>query len=140
MDMLTDMLAPQKAYSCFRKWEKSSPGWSLTYFFKSILWRYSLFFFSFFCFFDSCFFYLFAWCFTKSKMDILVHIWIYGRVSDKKNFTRLISGNKTTVFCLNTLFLIDTINICELRYLEFDSFIHRKIKRKECNNCLEHCS
>ena len=74
--------------------------------------------------------------FFKSKMYILIPIWIF----DKKIFTRPISGNMTTFFGLNTLFLIHAVNICELHYLEFDSFLHRKMKRKERNNCLEHCS
>ena len=58
-------------------------------------WRYSLFLFSFFCFFVFllcfCFFGLFV-CFLKLKM---IHIRICRRGSDKKAFTRSISGNKT---------------------------------------------
>ena len=71
-------------------------------FFQSIFRRYSLFFFSFFCFFVFLlllllFFCLFV-CFLKLKIYILIQIRLYGRVSDKKIFTRSISGNKTNFF------------------------------------------
>ena len=46
-----------------------------------------------------CFFCLFV-CFLKLKIYILIHIRLCGRVSDKKIFIRLISGNKTTFFDL----------------------------------------
>ena len=49
-----------------------------------------LFWFLFFC--------LFVLCFLKLKVYILIHIWLCGRVSDKKTFTRPISGNKTNFF------------------------------------------
>ena len=93
----------KRKYSCFWKcgWhKKSSPQRPQIYFFKSIFRRYSLFFFSFFCFFDYCFFCLFVRCFLKWKMYILIHIWLCGRVSDKKSFNKPISGNKTTFFGL----------------------------------------
>ena len=41
------------------------------------------------------------------------------------------------LFLALTHFFKYAINICELHYLEFDSFLHRKMKR---NNCPEHCS
>ena len=88
------VLLGQKKNFCFRKcgWrEKSSPGRPQVYFFQSTFWRYSLFFFSFFCFFLFLFFCLFVCCF-------LIDIRLYGRVSDKKMFTRPISGNKTNFF------------------------------------------
>ena len=60
--------------------------------------EYPLFFFSFFCFFlHSCFLCLFV-CFLKLRRCILTHIRLCGLVSDKKFFTRLNSGNKTTFF------------------------------------------
>ena len=62
-------------------------------FFKSIFQRYSIFFFSFFC----CFFCLFV-CLLKLKIYILLHSRLWGRVENKKHFTRPISGNKTTSF------------------------------------------
>ena len=51
-----------------------------------------LFFLRFFCFF--CFIF-------KSKIYILIHIRLCGRVSDKKIFTRPISGNKINFFWPN---------------------------------------
>ena len=39
------------------------------------------FFLGFFCYLFVC---LFVWCFFKLKMYILIHIWLYGRVDDKK--------------------------------------------------------
>ena len=45
-----------------------------------------------FAFFDSCL------CFLELKMYILIHIRRCGRVSDKKNSTRPVSGNKITFF------------------------------------------
>ena len=50
-----------------------------------------------FAFFDSCFFGWFVY-FFKFKICILIQIRICGRVSEKKCFTRPISGNKTTSF------------------------------------------
>ena len=65
---------------------------------------YSLFF-SFFCFFCLlvffCFvlgFFFFFFFFFKLKIYILIHIWLCERVSNKKIFTRPISGNKTNFF------------------------------------------
>ena len=52
-----------------------------------------------FAFFVFLFFCLFV-CFLKLKTYILIHIRLCGRVSDKKNFTRSFSGNKTTFLCL----------------------------------------
>ena len=48
------------------------------------------------------FFYVVVVCllFLNLKIYILIHIWLCGRVSDKKIFTRPISGNKTTFFGL----------------------------------------
>ena len=40
----------------------------------------------------------FLFFFFKLKIYILIHIRLCGWVSDKKNFTRPISGNKTTFF------------------------------------------
>ena len=50
-----------------------------------------------FDFFDACFLLLllFVCCFLNLKMYILIHIRLYGRVSNKKTFTRPISRNKT---------------------------------------------
>ena len=96
-----------KKNSCFRKcrWrEKSSPGRPQIFFFLSIFRRYSLSFFSFFCFLLLLFFLfvcLFICCFLKSKMYILIHIRLSGRVSHKKIFTRPISGNKTIFFLVS---------------------------------------
>ena len=72
-------------------------------FFLSILRRYSIFFFSFFRFFYIVVFCLFVW-FLKIKIYILIHIRLCGQVSDKKNFTRSISGNKTLCFWPNKYF------------------------------------
>ena len=41
---------------------------------------------------------LFIWCFLKLKMCIMIHNQLWGRLSDKKFFTRPISGNKTIFF------------------------------------------
>ena len=49
--------------------------------------------------------YLFAYlfvCFLKLKIHVLIHIRLCGRMSDKKNFTRPISGNRTTFFFFGT--------------------------------------
>ena len=61
-------------------------------------------FFSFFSF-------LFVWIslcvcvfLVKQKMYILIQFWLCGRVSDKKNFTRPIFGNKTAFFDLTPFF------------------------------------
>ena len=46
-----------------------------------------------------CFFFaFFAICLLKWKIYILIHIRLSGRVSNKKIFTRSVSGNKITVF------------------------------------------
>ena len=55
---------------------------------------FALFLF-FFVFFVLFFFGLFV-CLMKLKFYILMHIRLCGWMSDKKNFTRPISGNKTT--------------------------------------------
>ena len=59
-----------------------------------------------FAFFDYCFFCLFVRCFLKLKMYILIHIWLCGRVSDKKSFNKPISGNKTTFLAWNALAML----------------------------------
>ena len=41
---------------------------------------------------------LFVWCILKFNMYLLIHIWLCSRVSVKKNFICLISGNKTSFF------------------------------------------
>ena len=53
--------------------------------------------------------------FLKIKMYIPIHIWQYGRVSDKKIFTRPISGNNTTfiVASRSSLFL-EKVNFLKL--------------------------
>ena len=51
-----------------------------------------------FCFFVFCFCLYVS--FLKLKVCILIHIQLYGRVSDKNFFTLPISGNKTTFFGL----------------------------------------
>ena len=136
MDMLTDMLGQKKITLVSGNAvdeKKSSPEWMQTSFFKSIFLRFlfsSLVCFACFAFLILVFFCLFVWCFLKLKMYILIHIWICGRVSDKKISTWPISGNKTSFFGLNTLFLIDAINIYEWRCLEFDSYISRKWNAK----------
>ena len=78
--------------------KKYSPGRPQIYFLKYIFWRYSLVFFSFFFFF--CIVFCLFVCFLKLKIYILIHIRLGRRVSDKKNFTRSISRNKTTFFGL----------------------------------------
>ena len=50
------------------------------------------------------FLFLFFFYFLKLKTYILIHIWLCGRVSDKKNFTWPFSGNKTTFFGLSITF------------------------------------
>ena len=76
--------------------KKYSPGRPQIYFLKYIFRGYSLVFFSFFFFF--CIVFCLFVCFLKLKIYILIHIRLGGRVSDKKNFTRSISRNKTTFF------------------------------------------
>ena len=58
-----------------------------------------LFFFSFFCSLPF-FFFSFSFSLLKLKIYILVHIWLCGRLSDKKIFIWLISKNKTSFFFL----------------------------------------
>ena len=61
--------------------------------FRSIFHKYSLSFFSLFCFLSSCYLRgFFLWI----KNIILIYIRLYERVSDKKIFSRPIFGNKTT--------------------------------------------
>ena len=76
--------------------KKYSPGRPQIYFLKYIFRGYSPVFFSFFFFF--CIVFCLFVCFLKLKIYILIHIRLGGRVSDKKNFTRSISRNKTTFF------------------------------------------
>ena len=107
--MLRTFITDQKKH-CFwicRDEKKSSP-WQLQIYFFYLLFRgYSLFFLSLFClffipvFFFSFCFWLFA-CFLKLKLYILIHIWLWGRVSDKKSLTQPISENKTTFLWPNT--------------------------------------
>ena len=95
---------PKKKYSCFRKygWQKKfSPGRPQIYFFT----RFSgyILFFSLvsFAFFNTYFFVCLFVCslfFEIKNVYSDTHSTICGRVSDKKNFTRPIFGNKTT-FC-----------------------------------------
>ena len=58
-----------------------------------------------FCFLFICFLFVLFFCFffklMKLKKYILIQIRLCGRVSDKKIFTRPISGNKTTFFGLS---------------------------------------
>ena len=93
----------RKKYSCFQKcsWEKNLHLGSHKFIFLNrfsgdILFS-SLVSFAFFVFSFFFFFCLFA-CFLKLKMYVLIHIQLCGQVSDKKFFTWLISGNKTTFF------------------------------------------
>ena len=60
-----------------------------------VLYSWVCFVFVFFCLFFLFFFGLFV-CLMKLKFYILIHIRLCGWMSDKKNFTRPISGNKTT--------------------------------------------
>ena len=93
-----------KLYQCyFKLGQKKKYSWPQIYFFNrssgNILFSSSVsfsFFWNlvFFCFW---FFWLFV-CFLKLKIYILIHIRLCGRVSDKKIFTRPISGNKATFF------------------------------------------
>ena len=59
-------------------------------------------FFSFFCFLLVC---KCVFC-SKPKIHILIHIRLCERLSEKNNFTRLTSGNKTAYFFLLT-------NVCK---------------------------
>ena len=58
------------------------------------------------------FFYVFCLfvCFSKLKKYILIHTRLCGRVSEKKVFTRSVSGNKTT-FCQPNLNKFNCIKI-----------------------------
>ena len=136
MDMLTDMLGQKKITHVSGNEKNIHPGGRNFIFLINFL----EIFFTFFCFFDSCFFCLFVWCFLKPKIYILIPIWIFRRVSDKTNFHLADFQKHDYFFWPWYTILIDLINICDLCYLEFDSFIHRKMKRKKRNNCLEHCS
>ena len=110
-------LGRKKKYSCFRKcgWrEKSSSGRLQIYFFKS---------FSGDIIFSSlvCFTFLYFWgffcllvCFFKLKVYILIHIWLWGWVRDKKSFTRPIYRNKTACFYLIEKFVHCFFWICSL--------------------------
>ena len=117
-----------KNYSRFRKWgwwKKSSPrrptiifSINLTEFYylnvyhygfkiQSLTWTYHCRFQNlqpalFFSFFSFLFVYVsvFFFSFSKQKIYILIQSWLCGWASDKKKFTRLISGNKTTFFAL----------------------------------------
>ena len=85
------------------------------FFFKSVFRRCSLLFFCFFAgfffaFFDSFFFCLFVWCFWKSKMYILIHIWLCERVSDKKKFHSANFQKQNSFFWPNINFLITKQN------------------------------
>ena len=66
-------------------------------FFQSIFRRYSLFFFSFFCFFCILVVVVVVFVFFAC-LFVFWNFRLYGRVSDKKIFTRPISGNKTNFF------------------------------------------
>ena len=94
--------------------EKNLHPGSRKFIFLSIFRRYSLLFFNFFCFFYSCFLFVCLF-FLKIKMYIPIHIRQYGRVSDKKIFTRPISGNNTTfiVASRSSLFL-EKVNFLKL--------------------------
>ena len=94
----------RKKYSCFQKcsWEKNLHLGSHKFIFLNrfsgdILFS-SLVSFAFFVFFSFFFFFCLFACFLKLKMYVLIHIQLCGQVSDKKFFTWLISGNKTTFF------------------------------------------
>ena len=67
-------------------------------FFESIFQRCSIFFFSFFCCFCIHGFFCLFVCLLKLKICVLLHSRLWGRVENKKHFTRPISGNKTTSF------------------------------------------
>ena len=94
----------RKKYSCFQKcsWEKNLHLGSHKFIFLNrfsgdILFS-SLVSFAFFVFFSFFFFFCLFACFLKLKMYVVIHIQLCGQVSDKKFFTWLISGNKTTFF------------------------------------------
>ena len=94
--------------------------------------RYSLFFFSFFCF---LFVYFFLVCFVlffKLKIFVLIHIWFCGRVSDKKFSTRPICGNMTTFFFCPSINWLNSISgeakLPKKLYLKSDSHLPKKIR------------
>ena len=77
------------------RWSKLKVHSKLAHDIKSrqICHRYTLFFFSLFCFLSSCLFVFFVLClsFFKLKIYILIHIRLCGRVSDKTILTRSIA-------------------------------------------------
>ena len=61
---------------------------------------------------------LFVSCFLKLKMYIMIHNQLWGRLSDKKFFTRPISGNRL----LFLLYFCYEDNACRSRFLQIIIF------------------
>ena len=91
----------QKKCSFFRKcgWREKISPWRLQIYFFNRFSRDTLFpHLVSLAFLYSCFYFCSFVCFLKLKICILMHIRLWGRVSDKKIFTRPICRNKITSF------------------------------------------
>ena len=106
----------KKNYSCFRKcgWrEKSSPGRPQIYFFNRFSGDILFSSLVFFCFF---WFLLFVclFVFFKLKMYILIHIWLCGRLNDKKFSYGRFPKTKLLFLALQTSVTNPVFNLCLL--------------------------
>ena len=72
---------------------------------------------------------LLALVFFKLKIFILIHIRLCGRVSDKKIFTRPISGNQNTFFGFVDHFLINSYNFGFLPFFR-ETFIFTAVSKE----------